>query len=70
MIEGTEGKSSCTISSYELRRSRGILNATYIKMTVQMKQYRGMQGKHKQKAMAQAEAEINDQKAVFGKKTK
>ncbi len=66
MIEGTEGKSSCTISSYELTRSREILNATYIKMTVQMKQYQRMQGKNKQKAMAQAKAEINDQKAVFG----
>ena len=67
MIEGTEGKSSCTIPSYDLTRSMEILNATYIKMTAQMKQYQGMPGKYKQQAMAQAEAEINGQKAVLGK---
>ena len=32
-----------------------------------MKQYQGMPGKYKEQAMAQAESEINGQKAVLGK---
>ncbi len=69
MIEGTEGKSSCTIPSYDLTRSMEILNATFIKMSAQIKQYQGMpgNGKYKRQAMAQAEGEINGQKAVLNK---
>ena len=67
MIEGSEGISSCTIPSYDLTRSMEILNATFLKMSAQMQQYQGMPGKYKKQAMAQAEAEINGQKAVLGK---
>lgn len=67
MIEGSEGLSSCSIPSYDLTRSMEILNATFIKMSAQMKQYQGMPGKYKEQAMAQAESEINGQKAVLGK---
>ena len=66
MIEGSEGISSCTIPSYDLTRSMEILNATFLKMSAQMEQYQGMPGKYKKQAMAQAEAEINGQKAVLG----
>ena len=67
MIEGSEGISSCTIPSYDLTRSMEILNATFLKMSAQMEQYQGMPGKYKEQAMAQAESEINGQKAVLGK---
>ena len=67
MIEGSEGISSCSIPSYDLTRSMEILNATFLKMSAQMKQYQGMPGKYKEQAMAQAESEINGQKAVLGK---
>ena len=67
MIEGSEGISSCTIPSYDLTRSMEILNATFLKMSAQMQQYQGMPGKYKKQAMAQAEAEINAQKAGLGK---
>ena len=67
MIEGSEGISSCSIPSYDLTRSMEILNATVLKMITQMKQYQGMPGKFKEQAMAQAESEINGQKAVLGK---
>ena len=45
--------------------SEGISTCT--KMSAQMQQYQGMPGKYKKQAMAQAEAEINGQKAVLGK---
>ena len=67
MIEGSEGISSCSIPSYDLTRSMEILNATFLKMSAQMKQYQGMPGKYKEQAMAMAESEINGQKAVLGK---
>jgi len=67
MIEGSEGISSCTIPSYDLTRSMEILNATFLKMSAQMQQYQGMPGKYKEQAIAQAESEINGQKAVLGK---
>ena len=67
MIEGSEGTTSCSIPSYDLTRSMEILNATFLKMSAQMKQYQGMPGKYKEQAMAQAESEINGQKAVLGK---
>ena len=67
MIEGSEGISSCSIPSYDLTRSMEILNATFLKMSAQMKQYQGMPGKYKEQAMAQAESEINGQKALLGK---
>ena len=67
MIEGSEGISSCSIPSYDLTRSMEILNATFLKMSAQMKQYQGMPGKYKEQAMAQAESEINGQKAVLVK---
>ena len=67
MIEGSEGISSCSIPSYDLTRSMEILNATFLKMSAQMKQYQGMPGKYKEQAMAQAESEINGQKSVLGK---
>ena len=67
MIKGSEGISSCSIPSYDLTRSMEILNATFLKMSAQMKQYQGMPGKYKEQAMAQAESEINGQKAVLGK---
>ena len=67
MIEGSEGISSCSIPSYDLTRSMEILNATFLKMSAQMKQYQGMPGKYKEQARAQAESEINGQKAVLGK---
>ena len=67
MIEGSEGISSCTIPSYDLTRSMEILNATFLKMSAQMQQYQGMPGKYKEQAMAQAESEINGQKAVLAK---
>ena len=67
MIEGSEGISSCSIPSYDLTRSMEILNATFLKMSAQMKQYQGMPGKYKEQAMAQAESEVNGQKAVLGK---
>ena len=65
MIEGSEVISSCTIPSYDLTRSMEILNATFLKMSAQMEQYQGMPGKYKKQAMAQAEAEINGQKACL-----
>ena len=67
MIEGSEGISSCTIPSYDLTRSMEILNATFLKISAQMQQYQGIPGKYKEQAMAQAESEINGQKAVLGK---
>ena len=67
MIEGSEGISSCTIPSYDLTRSMEILNATFLKMSAQLQQYQGMPGKYKEQAMAQADSEINGQKAVLGK---
>ena len=67
MIEGSEGISSCSIPSYDLTRSMEILNATFLKMSAQMKQYQRMHGKYKEQAMAEAESEINGQKAVLGK---
>ena len=56
MIEGSEGISSCSIPSYDLTRSMEILNATFLKMSAQMKQYQGMPGKYKEQAIAQTES--------------
>ena len=67
MIEGSEGISSCSIPSYDLTRSMKILNANFLKMTAQMKQYQGMPVKFKKQAMAKADSEINGHKAVLGK---
>ena len=55
MIEGSEGISSCSIPSYDLTRSMEILNATFLKMLAQIKQYQGMPGKYKEQAIAQTE---------------
>ena len=67
MIEGSEGISSCSIPSYDLTRSMEILNAAFLKMWAQMKQYQGMPGKYKEQAMSMVDSEINGQKAVLGK---
>ncbi len=69
MIQGTEGKSSCTIPSYDLTRSMEILNATFIKLSTQVDSYKGMpgMGNYKKQAVAQMESEINGQKAGLNK---